>query len=193
MLPHADLKQINFHQAVRPDKAKNLKYRYLSPGPSNDHRSWWGSLINLLKVKNLCVHQLCEPRGKGIYLVLLHRFSGVKSWPSHCPEWSFELTQESLLHNCCQFNVVFFAVGYIRPGVYPCMQNIPLSCESSAFLWNLLHTTLHQVTKPDPANTPKFEAQEQFKYWLSTNGSVARRTKQNFAGNGWGSDQFLLH
>lgn len=27
MLPHADLKQINFHQEVKPDKAKNLKYR----------------------------------------------------------------------------------------------------------------------------------------------------------------------
>lgn len=154
---------------------------------------WWGSLIHFLKVKNLCVHQLCEPWGKGIYLVLLHRFPGAKSWPSQCPGWSFELTQEPLLHDSCWFNVIFLQWDVPEPRVYPCMQNIPLSCKSSAFLWNSLGTTLHRVTEPDPTNTPKLEAQEQLESWSSPNGSVARRTKQNFAGNGCGSGQVLLH
>lgn len=48
MLPHADLKQINFYQEVRPDKAKNLKYRYLSPGLALQMIIWAGGAALLI-------------------------------------------------------------------------------------------------------------------------------------------------
>lgn len=139
----------------------------------------------------ISVHQLWEPWGKGIYLVLLHRFPGVESRPLHSSGWSFELTKESLLLNPCSFNVIFFAVGCIGAGC------LSVHAKYSFVLQELcvsLELAAHHLALCDRtwSRTPsQSEAQEQFKYRLSPNRSEATRTKQNFAGNGCGRDQVL--
>lgn len=140
---------------------------------------WW-RLMNFLKFKNLFVNH----GEKGFTLCSFTDFQVLD------PGLPTALDRGEIIAQSLRvFNGIFFAGGCT--GVYPCMQNIPLSCKSSAFLRNSLHTTLHYVTKPDPTHTPNTGAREQFKYWLSPNGSEAR-TKQNFAGNGCGSHQVLL-
>lgn len=122
--------------------------------------------------------------------MLLHRFPGVKSRPSHRPGWSLELTQESLLHNPCQFNAIFFAVGCIGAACLSVhakysfvLQELCISLELAAQHLALCDQTWSHKHSP---------SLKQFKYWLSPNGSEARRTKQSFAGNGCGRDRFLL-
>lgn len=148
---------------AKPDKAKNLKYSYLSPGPSNVCMGWWGSLMNFLKVKNLCPSAVWTMWKRDLFS--LRSFTDFQVLNPGLPSaLDGVLNWHRRVYCTIPASLTWVFFGFFCRRMYLSRLFI-LACKIFLCLaraLELLHSSLHYVTKPDPTNTPKAEAGSTF-------------------------------